>query len=79
MVRDQKFDFDRASTCFYLSMIPINEIPSPATVPVFYDAKPHTDGLYRVVYLDGHMKPQSQAPVVRPIVRKKHSPVKRHK
>ncbi len=63
----------------YVSTIPVKEIKSPGTIPFYFDAKPHADGLYRVVYLDGHMKPESQAPVVKPIARAPHSKSKRHK
>jgi hypothetical protein len=41
-------------------------ISAPATVPTFYDAKPHADGKYRVGYLDGHVKVETKAPVIKP-------------
>jgi len=63
----------------YIGMIPLKEIKTQNTVPVYFDAQPHTDGLYTVLYLDGHANRENQAPVVKPIPRKKHVKAHKHK
>jgi prepilin-type processing-associated H-X9-DG protein len=60
-----------------IGMIQLGAFKDRTIVPFYFDGKAHDDGQYVVAYLDGHVKAQSQAPVIPPAPKVKHHPAHR--